>query len=195
MLSTWTVMVSKRCALILTNPKLRLIKTQKLFDGCVIKAKISYDEQLNFTAICVYAPASAEDNLIFWKKVRSLKSHGLVILFGDVNTVIDPRYDIFGGIKNPRPGAKAYKGALNNLNLKDALLSKVNLLENMTFVIKCKKLKSKAGSRLDVFAVSKDYSQYFSQPEVHSCLLSDHKPVSFYFDLAPPHLPKEALIH
>ncbi|KAJ9079764.1 hypothetical protein DSO57_1032107 [Entomophthora muscae] len=62
-------------------------------------------------------------------------------------------------------------------------------------MIKCPEIEGNAGTRLDIFAVSKDYAQFFSQPEVLSCLFSDHKPVAFYFDLAPPDLPWRALIN
>ncbi|KAJ9071029.1 hypothetical protein DSO57_1001277, partial [Entomophthora muscae] len=55
-------------------------------------------------------------------------------------------------------------------------------------------LEGKAGAHLDVFKVSKAFSQHFSQPEVLCSYLSDHIPVICYFDLAPPELPACAFL-
>ncbi|KAJ9079765.1 hypothetical protein DSO57_1032108 [Entomophthora muscae] len=124
---SWKMIVSSYCALILTNPKLWLVSKSKLFGGCLIKAIIRYDEQFTFTAICVYAPSNDKNNLRFWKKARSLKAEGIVILFGDVNTVADPRFDVFGGKKVPHLGATAFALVLQKLKLQDLLLPVLTL--------------------------------------------------------------------
>ncbi|KAJ9065328.1 hypothetical protein DSO57_1020820 [Entomophthora muscae] len=109
---------------------------ERLLGGRLIKAEIRYDEQFTFTASCVYAPCSPEENYEYWKKVRRMKLEGLFIFFGDVNTVIIPLYDVFGGSKAPQNSTELYKAALAKHDLQDALVTSLNSCKNMTRIIK-----------------------------------------------------------
>ncbi|KAJ9072521.1 hypothetical protein DSO57_1026718 [Entomophthora muscae] len=151
MLPGWKVKVSKHCSLILTNPKLQFVATKTLFGGQVIKAEISYDNQMTFTALCIYATANSKDNINFWRKLGSLKMTGVIL------------FVIYGANKDPRLGSADFVSCLEKLNLQDALDREVNSFENMTYTIWYLTLEGFAGSRLDYFLVSIEVSEYFLQ--------------------------------
>ncbi|KAJ9071040.1 hypothetical protein DSO57_1001288 [Entomophthora muscae] len=113
----------------------------------------------------------------------------------DVNIVANPLYNIYGVNKEQCFDSKAYINTLNILQLQDALVTNINAFENMTHTNRHLKLYGFAGSRLDCFLISTKFAAYLSSPVVIRTFLSDHDPVICYIDLAPPTLPKGALIN
>ncbi|KAJ9084175.1 hypothetical protein DSO57_1027114 [Entomophthora muscae] len=124
----WKSVATEHCALILTNPKLHFVAKEKLHGGWLIKAKINYDDRTSFSVYLVYAPAKRKPNRTFWQKLGTLEVEGLVIFLGDVNTVANPLYDIYGANKERRFGSKAYINTLNILQIQDALVRKCQCL-------------------------------------------------------------------
>ncbi|KAJ9064074.1 hypothetical protein DSO57_1034187 [Entomophthora muscae] len=159
----------------------------------MIKALVNYNDQYTFTAICEYAHSDSKKK--FWKEVSALRARGLVVLFSDTNTVLDPLYDFYGCNKNLCLGSEAFSLALQELSLQDALVRRVNSFEYMTRINKYLKLDGFAGSRLDYFLVSIKFAGYFSDPEVIRIFHSDHFPLVIHLDLASPIPPRGPLIH